>query len=193
MSLARASFWRICCAGSQTNRSRSARMGDIRADRRTDAGVDGGARADHSSSSRRCSSGGIYGSFPLLPVTALAAARPVGRGRRRMGSKAARAGIGSRFRRDESGSNEKQPVRAHGEAGIVQRSLVPMPSRLAHAPVAEIRVRKAERADLDALIELEHRVFATDRLSRRSLRRFLKSPTAELIVAEHGARLAGNA
>ena len=110
-----------------------------------------------------------------------------------MGSKAARAGIGSRFRRDESGSNEKQPVRAHGEAGIVQRSLVPMPSRLAHAPVAEIRVRKAERADLDALIELEHRVFATDRLSRRSLRRFLKSPTAELIVAEHGARLAGNA
>jgi hypothetical protein len=30
--------------------AKSARMGDIRADRRTDAGVDGGARADHSSS-----------------------------------------------------------------------------------------------------------------------------------------------
>src|SRR6476646_7286019 len=68
-----------------------------------------------------------------------------------------------------------------------------MPSPLAHAPLADIRARKAERADLDALIELEHRVFATDRLSRRSLRRFLNSPTAEVIVAEHGTRLAGNA
>src|SRR5262249_59048947 len=38
-----------CCASSSANRSGSARMGDIRADRRTDAGVDGGARADHSS------------------------------------------------------------------------------------------------------------------------------------------------
>src|SRR5215468_4326647 len=68
-----------------------------------------------------------------------------------------------------------------------------MPSSLAHAPLADVRVRKAERADLDALIELEHRVFATDRLSRRSLQRFLSSPTAEVIVAEQGARLAGNA
>jgi ribosomal protein S18 acetylase RimI-like enzyme len=68
-----------------------------------------------------------------------------------------------------------------------------MASRLAHAPVAEVRVRKADRDDIDALIDLEHRVFATDRLSRRSLRRFLQSPAAEVIVAEHGARLAGNA
>lgn len=68
-----------------------------------------------------------------------------------------------------------------------------MPSSLAHAPTAAIHVRKAERADLDALIELEHRVFATDRLSRRSLRRFMQSQTAEVIVAEHGHRLAGTA
>jgi ribosomal protein S18 acetylase RimI-like enzyme len=68
-----------------------------------------------------------------------------------------------------------------------------MPSHLAHAPVVEIRVRKAERGDLDALIDLEHCVFATDRLSRRSLRRFLQSPTAEVIVAEHGDPLAGTA
>jgi hypothetical protein len=46
-----------------------------------------------------------------------------------------------------------------------------MPSRLAHGPVAEVRVRKAERDDIGALIDLEHRVFATDRLSRRSNRR----------------------
>src|SRR5215471_778090 len=68
-----------------------------------------------------------------------------------------------------------------------------MPSNLARAPVAEIRVRKAERGDVEALNELEHRVFATDRLSRRSLQRFLKSPTAEVIVAQQGARLAGTA
>jgi ribosomal protein S18 acetylase RimI-like enzyme len=69
-----------------------------------------------------------------------------------------------------------------------------MPSNLAHAPEPHARVRKAERGDLDALMELEHRVFATDRLSRRSLRHFLKSPTAHVIVAEAGdGRLAGTA
>ncbi len=68
-----------------------------------------------------------------------------------------------------------------------------MPARFAHAPIAEIRVRKAERADLDVLTDLEQRVFATDRLSRRSLRRFLNSPTAEVIVAEDAGRLAGTA
>jgi ribosomal protein S18 acetylase RimI-like enzyme len=85
------------------------------------------------------------------------------------------------------------PVRADSEAGIVKRLLVTMPSHLAHAPVIEIRVRKAERGDIDALTELEHCVFATDRLSRRSLQRFLKSPTAEVIVAQDGARVAGTA
>jgi ribosomal protein S18 acetylase RimI-like enzyme len=83
------------------------------------------------------------------------------------------------------------PVRAYGEADIFRVSA--MPARLAHAPLAEIRVRKAERADLDALTTLEQRVFATDRLARRSLRRFLSSPTAEVIVAEEGGRLAGTA
>src|SRR6516164_3258705 len=68
-----------------------------------------------------------------------------------------------------------------------------MPFNLAHAPVAEVRVRKAERGDIDALNELEHRVFATDRLSRPSLRRFLKSPSAEVIVARHGDQVAGSA
>jgi ribosomal protein S18 acetylase RimI-like enzyme len=82
-------------------------------------------------------------------------------------------------------------VRAYGEADIFRISA--MPARLAHAPLAEIRVRKAGRADLDVLTDLEQRVFATDRLSRRSLRRFLSSPTAEVIVAEEGGRLAGTA
>ena len=68
-----------------------------------------------------------------------------------------------------------------------------MPLKPAHAPAADIRVRKAARGDLDALTELEQRVFATDRLSRRSLKRFLASPSAEVIVAHAGERLAGTA
>jgi len=56
-----------------------------------------------------------------------------------------------------------------------------------------IRLRQAEEADLDALDALEHRVFATDHLSRRSLRHFLRSPTAAVIVAEHDGDLAGTA
>src|SRR5882762_8908011 len=70
-----------------------------------------------------------------------------------------------------------------------------MPSPLAHQPPAPpLRVRTAEHGDIDALMELEHRVFATDRLSRRSLQRFLKSPTAVVLVAqEAAAKLAGTA
>src|SRR3977135_1927685 len=64
----------------------------------------------------------------------------------------------------------------------------------APAPAPQISVRNAERGDIDALIELEHRVFATDRLSRRSLRRFLTSKTADVLVAPgEGSRLAGTA
>ncbi len=68
-----------------------------------------------------------------------------------------------------------------------------MPSSLAHAPAPAVRVRNAGRGDIDSLIELEHRVFATDRLSRRSLQRFLRSKTAQVIVADEGGRLAGAA
>ena len=59
--------------------------------------------------------------------------------------------------------------------------------------MVDIRTRKAERGDVDVLTDLEQRVFATDRLSRRSLRHFLKSPSAEVIVAEQGGQLAGTA
>lgn len=54
-------------------------------------------------------------------------------------------------------------------------------------------MRPARGADLEALVELERRVFATDRLSRQSLRRLLASRSARLIVAEGRSRLAGAA
>lgn len=56
-----------------------------------------------------------------------------------------------------------------------------------------VRVRPAKRADLDGLIELEQRIFATDRLSRKSLRRLLASSSARVIVAESCGRLVGAA
>lgn len=98
----------------------------------------------------------------------------------------------------QSAGNSVPPMRGRGEAGIeaginVLPLLVTMSSTLAHAPVPEVCVRKAERGDVDALAALEHRVFATDRLSRRSLQRFLKSPSADVIVAQDDTGLAGNA
>jgi len=66
-----------------------------------------------------------------------------------------------------------------------------MPANLAHVARSEFRVRKAERGDIDALVRLEHSVFATDRLSRRSLLRFLRSRSAEVLVAAENGELAG--
>jgi ribosomal protein S18 acetylase RimI-like enzyme len=63
-----------------------------------------------------------------------------------------------------------------------------MASRPPHSP--SVRIRAAKARDLDALVELESRVFATDRLSRRSLQRFLTSASAAFMVAE-GKGLAG--
>lgn len=62
-----------------------------------------------------------------------------------------------------------------------------------HKPRCDVRIRRARLRDLDSLIELEHRVFATDRLSRRSLRHLLASPSAEVLVAEEAGRFAGTA
>ncbi len=68
-----------------------------------------------------------------------------------------------------------------------------MRTQLAHQSTPAVQLRKAVPADLAALDALEHRVFTTDHLSRRSLRHFLDSPTAEVIVAEHEGELAGTA
>jgi ribosomal protein S18 acetylase RimI-like enzyme len=60
-------------------------------------------------------------------------------------------------------------------------------------PLPEVQVRDGTADDLDALIELETKVFATDRMSRKSLRHFLSSRTAKILVAECEGRIAGSA
>ncbi len=57
----------------------------------------------------------------------------------------------------------------------------------------DIVVRAAVAADLEAIHDLEIASFATDRLSRRALRRFIAAPHRPLIVAKFGAALAGYA
>jgi hypothetical protein len=69
--------------------------------------------------------------------------------------------------------------------------MVTMATNLALRPLPPVRIRKAEHGDLAALLDLEQRVFATDRLSRRSLLRFLTSPTAEVLVADEQGSLGG--
>jgi ribosomal protein S18 acetylase RimI-like enzyme len=58
---------------------------------------------------------------------------------------------------------------------------------------ARLKVRPARGTDLEALIDLERQVFASDRLSRASLRRLLAARSALVIVGECGSHLAGAA
>lgn len=55
------------------------------------------------------------------------------------------------------------------------------------------RVRLATPADIAALLHLDGEVFARDRMSRRSFRRFLTSPTAAVLVAVRRRRIIGSA
>ncbi len=66
-------------------------------------------------------------------------------------------------------------------------------ARLRPAPAPGWSIRPAVVEDLDALLELENRCFDYDRLSRRSLRRFLTTDTASCLVAEQAGRVIGYA
>jgi ribosomal protein S18 acetylase RimI-like enzyme len=66
-------------------------------------------------------------------------------------------------------------------------------SRSRQRPNAEIRLRAARAADIAALLALEQRAFATDRISRRAFRRFVTVPSAAFIVATLGGAPAGYA
>ncbi len=61
------------------------------------------------------------------------------------------------------------------------------------ALTAAATIRDGRLDDLDALERLENAVFDTDRLSRRSLRRFLLAGTTAVAVADRGGALAGYA
>ena len=53
------------------------------------------------------------------------------------------------------------------------------------------KFRLAAAADIGALVDLENRSFSSDRISRRSFRRLIASPSAAVIVASAGHSLAG--
>jgi len=60
-----------------------------------------------------------------------------------------------------------------------------------NTPAAPFQLRPSRPDDLEALDALEQRCFTIDRLSRRSLRRWLASDHAALIVAERDRQLIG--
>lgn len=55
----------------------------------------------------------------------------------------------------------------------------------------QAEIRTARASDVDALLAIENSVFATDRLSRPSLRRLVKSPSAAALVADCDGAVAG--
>ncbi len=68
-----------------------------------------------------------------------------------------------------------------------------MQAALAHSGTPDVSLRPARLADVDALANLEQRVFRGDRISHRGFRRFVRSPRAALVVAEEEGVLAGYA
>lgn len=52
-------------------------------------------------------------------------------------------------------------------------------------------IRQALASDVDGLVALEYAVFAADRLSRRSFRRLVASPSARVLVAAEQDRIVG--
>ena len=54
-------------------------------------------------------------------------------------------------------------------------------------------IRRAIAADLDALVSIENRAFSADRISRRSMRRLLASPSAFVLVLEENRAITGYA
>lgn len=64
-------------------------------------------------------------------------------------------------------------------------------SRPKRRAAAQVELRPGRMSDLAALLTLERVVFKTEPLSRRSLRHFLVSPSARLIVAENPSDLGG--
>jgi ribosomal-protein-alanine acetyltransferase len=59
------------------------------------------------------------------------------------------------------------------------------------AGAGDLCVRPAELSDLEAIYALECASFATDRLSRRALRRFIAAAHRPLLAAHSGGRLIG--
>jgi [ribosomal protein S18]-alanine N-acetyltransferase len=65
--------------------------------------------------------------------------------------------------------------------------------REAAAAKSNVSVRCSRPTDLDRLSELENQVFSINRMSRRSLRWLLASPSVEVLIAEAQAEFAGAA
>ena len=67
------------------------------------------------------------------------------------------------------------------------------PARTRFSGLVNAKFRLAVAADIGALVDLENRSFSSDRISARSFRRLVASPSAAVIVAVAGQALGGYA
>jgi [ribosomal protein S18]-alanine N-acetyltransferase len=96
---------------------------------------------------------------------------------------------GREGRAPRGGSGGVLARRLHGRhlCGYLQQMRTSRLAKSSH----RVHIRRGKSADLDALWELEKEVFATDRMSRRSLRRLLASPSAVAMVARVDGAIMG--
>lgn len=102
-------------------------------------------------------------------------------------------GIGSKNL--HAGPGASKTLLTQNKSGTEMAAIVfkTMHSRKRRRKSCAVDIRPARPADLDALVELEQRVFAFDRLSRASLRHLIRSRTASVLLAVAGSDLAGAA
>ena len=67
------------------------------------------------------------------------------------------------------------------------------PDQLNAPDQRNVSIRAGAVHDIETLIALERNVFASDCMSRKSLRRFLSSRSATVLIAEHNGAVAGAA
>ncbi len=65
--------------------------------------------------------------------------------------------------------------------------------RRKNPPASKVAIRRSRKRDVDALLALEQVLFTTDRLSKRSFRTLMASPSALVLVAEAAGQFAGYA
>ncbi|MGH8171614.1 MAG: ribosomal protein S18-alanine N-acetyltransferase [Rhodanobacteraceae bacterium] len=68
-----------------------------------------------------------------------------------------------------------------------------MPARRDSSTTSAVRIRRAVRSDLAALVDLENRTFASDRMSARQMRHHLDNASAGVLVAVSGGEVVGSA
>src|SRR5204863_236295 len=106
--------------------------------------------------------------------------------------RASRRGPQGRRRPRGRHRGERQPHDQRGRGGRLRAGRL-REGRLASPRTRGLKIRRARRADFDALLEIEAEAFRTDRLTRRKLVHLTTRGNASLLVGETRGRIVGYA